>query len=311
MEKLGILNLAACMATACLVLAAGCSEPDETATKGYIRVASAEVAFPYIEKSAQKFELTYNEAFVDVGRTTSREALVDLAEGRSRMAVMSREPNETEIAALSTGERQFVTRTVAHDALVVILHGDNPVDELTVGQLKDIYTGKITNWREAGGRDVLIRPLVRDRNSGTYEVFQDRVLGDSEYGAGVYPCSTMAVLTGLAGSHPGAIGITGLLMTTHAQTMGYYKIIRVAEEEGGQYILPTQNKILEEPNKAHKKLYPLRRPFVLCYFKSSSFDVNLVSGFVTFLTAVKGQQLAIDGGIVPATMPVRVVKLTE
>ena len=304
MEKFGVRNLAACMATACLVFAAGCSEPDETATKGYIRVSSAEVAFPYIEESAQKFELTYNEAFVDVGRTTSREALVDLAEGRSRMAVMSREPNEAEVEALSAGEPAFVTRTVAHDALAVILHGDNPVDELTVGQLKDIYTGKITNWRDVGGKDVGIRPLVRDRNSGTYEVFQDVVLEGAEYGAGVYPCSTMAVLAAVAGSHPGAIGITGLLITTDSETMRYYKAIRIAEEEGGRYYLPTQDKI-------HREQYPLRRPLVLCYFKNSSYEVNLVSGFVTFLTAVKGQQIAIDEGVVPATMPVRTVKLTE
>ena len=302
MERFGVQIRIAWMGIACLLLAAGCSEPEETATRGYIKVSSAEVAFSYIEKSAVKYQQIYNEAFVDVDRTTSREALVELAEGRSRMAVMSREPNEAEIEALSAGERKFVTRTVAHDALAVILHGDNPVEELTVGQLKDIYTGKITNWREVGGRDIRIRPLIRDRNSGTYEVFLNRVLGDAEYGAGVFPCSTMAVLTGTAGSNPGAIGITGVLMTTSPRTMGYYKIIRVGEEEGARFYLPTQDKI-------HKEQYPLLRSLVLCYFKKSSFEVNLVSGFVTFLTAVKGQQIAIDEGIVPATMPVRTVKL--
>ena len=305
METFGFRIQIACMGALCLLMAtAGCSEPEETATRGYIKVSSADVAFPYIEESARKFEQTYNEAFVDVGRTTSREALVELAEGRSRMAVMSREPNETEVEALSAGEAAFVTRTVAHDALAVILHGDNPVEDLTVGQLKDIYTGKIKNWREVGGKDVGIRPLVRDRNSGTYEVFQDVVLEGAEYGPGTYPCSTMTALTAVAGSHPGAIGITGLLMTTDTQTMRYYKVIRVAKDEGGRYYLPTQDKV-------HKELYPLRRPLVLCYFKNSSLEVNLVSGFVTFLTAVKGQQIAIDEGVVPATMPVRTVKLME
>ena len=203
MERFGVQFRIVCMGMACLLLAAGCSEPEETATRGYIKVSSAEVAFPYIEKSAVKYQQIYNEAFVDVDRTTSREALVELAEDRSRLAVMSREPNETEIEALSAGERKFVTRTVAHDALAVILHGDNSVDELTVGQLKDIYTGKVTNWRELGGSDMRIRPLVRDRNSGTYEVFEDRVLGDAEYGAGVFPCSTMASSDGYCGQQSG------------------------------------------------------------------------------------------------------------
>lgn len=302
MEKFGTPKLAACLIAACLVCLPGCGEPEETATRGYIKVSSADVAYPYIEESAQKYELTYNEAFVDVGRTTSREALVELSDGLSRLAVLSREPSEEEVEALSAGEAAFISRTVAHDALAVILHGDNPVDELTVGQLRDIFTGKITNWRDVGGKDIAIRPLIRDRNSGTYEVFQDVVMENAEYGASAYPCSTMKALAAIAGSHPGAIGITGLLMTTDTATMRYYKVIRVAEEEGGRYYLPTQDKI-------HKELYPLRRPLVLCYFKNSMLEVNLVSGFVTFLTAVKGQQIAIDEGVVPATMPVRTVKL--
>ncbi len=311
MARYGACIRLACMGVACLVLAAGCGEPGETATRGHLKVSSAEVAFPYMDSAAEKYWQIYNEAYIDVAKTTSREALVDLAEGRSRLAVLSREPNEQEIAALSAGERKFVTRTVAHDALVVILHGDNPVDDLTVAQLRGIFTGEITNWREVGGTDRPVRPLVRDRNSGTYEVFQDQVLDGADYGDEVYPCSTMTELAAIAGSQTGAIGITGLLVTKSPATMGHYKIIRIGSAAGGDYLLPTQHKILEEPNRKNKKLYPLRRPLVLCYFKESSLEVNLVSGFVTFLTAVKGQQIAINAGIVPATMPVRVVKLTE
>ena len=232
MARYGVQIRVACIGVALPFLMSGCGQPDETATRGYLKVSSAEVAFPYIERSAVKYEQVYNESFIDVGRTTSREALVDLSEGRSRLAVISREPNESEIEALSAGEPDFITRTVAHDALAVIVHGDNPVEDLTVAQLRDIYTGRITNWRELGGKDMAIRPLVRDRNSGTYEVFEDMVLDGAEYGASVYPCSTMAALAGIAGAYPGTIGITGLLITTDVETMAYYKTIRIAEEEG-------------------------------------------------------------------------------
>ncbi|MDE2846376.1 MAG: hypothetical protein F4Y38_05820 [Gemmatimonadetes bacterium] len=302
MAKFGVHFRLAFSGAALLFFMTGCGQPDETATRGYLKVSSAEVAFPYIESSAVKYQQVYNEAFIDVAKTTSREALVDLSEGRSRLAVLSREPNESEVEALSAGEADFITRTVAHDALAVIVHGDNPVEDLTLGQLRDIYTGNITNWRELGGKDMAIRPLVRDRNSGTYEVFEDVVLEGAEYGANVYPCSTMAALASIAGAYPGTIGITGLLITRSTTTMAYYKTIRIAEDESGPYLLPTQHKLLQE-------LYPLRRPLVLCYFKRSSLEVNLVSGYVTFLTAVKGQQIAIDEGVVPATMPVRTVKL--
>lgn len=281
-------------------ISTGCSEPDETATKGYLAVSSADVAFPYIEQCAIKFQSIYNQAYIDVQRTTSREALVDLANGKSRLAVLAREPNAVERETLESREAAFVTRTVAHDAIAVIIHGDNPIEELTLGQLRDIFTGEVTNWKELGGKNERIRPLIRDRNSGTYEVFQDSVLQKAKFGANAYPCSTMTLLTRLVEAEPGAIGLTGLLMTKR----GYLKTIRIGETEEGPFYLPTQEKV-------YKKLYPLHRPLVLCYFKESALMVNLVSGYVTFLTAVKGQQLAINEGLVPATMPVRTVKVTN
>lgn len=301
MEKL-IQNfrIAGGMLLLALGTATGCSEPEETATKGYLAVSSAEVAFPYIEQAAVKFQSMYNQAYIDVKRTTSREALVDLANGKSRLAVLSREPNALERETLEGREDAFVTRTVAHDAIAVILNGDNPVDELSIDQLRDIFTGKVTNWKEVGGKNQRIRPLIRDRNSGTYEVFQDSVLNKAKFGANAYPCSTMTLLTRLVESEPGAIGLTGLLMNK----MGYIKTIRIGETPEGPFYLPTQDKV-------HKKRYPLHRSLVLCYFKESALTVNLVSGYVTFLTAVKGQQLAINEGLVPATMPVRTVKVTN
>ena len=77
-------------------ISAGCSEREETATKGYLAVSSADVAFPYIEQGAIKFQSVYNQAYIDVKRTASREALVDLANGKSRLAVLSRAPNALE-----------------------------------------------------------------------------------------------------------------------------------------------------------------------------------------------------------------------
>ena len=281
-------------------ISAGCSEREETATKGYLAVSSADVAFPYIEQGAIKFQSVYNQAYIDVKRTTSREALVDLANGKSRLAVLSREPNALERETLESREQRFVTRTVAYDAIAVILHGDNPIDELTVGQLRDIFTGEVTNWKELGGKNERIRPIIRDRNSGTYEIFQDSILQKAKFGANAYPCSTMTLLTRLVDAEPGAIGLSGLLVTKS----GYIKAIRIGETEEGPFYLPTQEKV-------HKKLYPLHRPLVLCYFKESARAVNLVSGYVTFLTAVKGQQIAINEGIVPATMPVRTIKMTN
>jgi len=280
----------------------GCAEEEalETATKGYLSVSSAETAFPYTERSAIAFTSVYKKSYVDVKRSTSREALVALSEGETRVAVLSRELNQFEqedmkdIAELNG--KTFQYRTIAHDAVTIIVHGDNPVEKLTFRQLKDIYTGKITNWKDLGGENRRIRPLVRDRNAGTYEVFQDRVLDKAKYGANAYPCSTVAELTRIVEYDKGAIGCAGLMMIQR----GYLKAIAIAEEDDGAYVVPSQRSI-------HDKRYPLSRPVVVCYFRTRAMD--LVKGFVTYLMEAKGQTLAMREGILPATMPVRIVEM--
>ena len=283
-------------------LVVGCAEDEqaETATKGYLSVSSAETAFPYTERCAVAFTSVYKKSYIDVKRSTAREALVALSEGESRVAVISRDLNQMEqedmkdIAELNG--KTFQYRTIAHDAVTVVVHGDNPVEKLTFSQLEAIYTGKITNWKELGGDNRTIRPLVRDRNSGTYEVFQDRVLNKGKYGATAYPCSTVAELTRIVEYDKGAIGCAGLMMIQR----GYLKAIAIAEEDDGPYVIPSQRSI-------HEERYPLRHPIVVCYFRVREMD--LVKGFVTYLMEAKGQTLAMHEGILPATMPVRIVNM--
>lgn len=72
---------------------------------------------------------------------------------------------------------------VARDGLSVYVHESNPVKELSIDQLKQIYTGKITNWKDVGGNDAKIILYTRENNSGTYVYFKDNVLGGADYAA--------------------------------------------------------------------------------------------------------------------------------
>ncbi|MBM3262920.1 MAG: PstS family phosphate ABC transporter substrate-binding protein [candidate division Zixibacteria bacterium] len=284
-------------------MASGCGEDEnaETTIRGQMYVSSAEAVFPYVEECAIRYQTTYNRAYIDVVSSTSRAALVDLSIGKSRVAVLSREPNAIELETLNADPRRVLrTQLAAYDAIAVVVHGDNPVEQLTVSQLKDIFTGKTTNWRELGGKDRPILPLVRDRNSGTYDVFTEQVLKNEAYGANAYPCSTLKTLGHTVEREPGAIGLTGAQMIS----MGNLKAIKIGEKAEGPFYLPSQESIFRER-------YPLRRPVVMCYFREPDRVVaDLVAGFVSFVTSAMGQQLAVRHSIVPATMPVRVVNMT-
>lgn len=272
-------------------------ESGETATSGHLVVSCAESALPYVNRCAAAFTTLYEKATINVDSTTSREALVALVNGKCRLAVMARDLNAAESTVVNKGPQKFVARKVALDGIAIIVNGDNPVEQITFDQLDAIFTGTVQNWRELGGRDQPIHPLIRDRNSGTYELFQQRVLHDKGYGASARACKTARDLAALVAQDTGAVGCVGMAWVQQ----GNIKAIAVAEKTGGPFVVPTQQTIYDQS-------YPLRRPLILCSFEDR---IDLVAGFVTFMSSAQGQRLAVSEGLVPATMPVRIVQMQE
>src|SRR5687767_7884524 len=108
--------------------------------------------------------------------------IASLINGTVDIANASRQMSEEEISEAQANGIDPVEFPVAIDALAVIVNLDNPVSELTIDQLADIYTGRITNWRDVGGRDAPIVLLSRESNSGTHVYFLEEVVrkGDDE-----------------------------------------------------------------------------------------------------------------------------------
>lgn len=120
-----------------------------------------------------------------VSPTTSDTAFETLLDGRADIGMSSRRITPNEARALkASGAGNMVSpeqeHIVAVDSLVIIVNPDNPVNEITTKQLRDIYTGKITNWSELGGEDKPIKMVSRQENSGTRAVFEDRLFADLE-----------------------------------------------------------------------------------------------------------------------------------
>jgi phosphate transport system substrate-binding protein len=94
----------------------------------------------------------------------------------------------------------------AKDAIAAIVHVDNPVNELSMAQLKGIFTGGITNWSEVGGPNLPIRVLVVKKASATRRVFAEHVLGDAEYGSRVITVNPDAKIISRISRDKSAIG---------------------------------------------------------------------------------------------------------
>ena len=105
------------------------------------------------------------------------EAYLYLIKKRVDLILVARSPSADELGLAGKLGVQFDARPVALDAFVFLLNGKNPVGNLTIEQIRDIYAGQILNWREVGGPDAPIRPYQRPRNSGSQELMQKLVMG--------------------------------------------------------------------------------------------------------------------------------------
>jgi phosphate transport system substrate-binding protein len=117
------------------------------------------------EAESQNYVHYKLDAFINMGST-------DL--------VIATEPSDDEIAQAEGLGVTLKKTPVCYDAFVFITHKDNPVDSLTVEEIKKIYTGKITNWKEVGGKDEKIRAFQREKNSGSQTAMENLVMGSAD-----------------------------------------------------------------------------------------------------------------------------------
>jgi phosphate transport system substrate-binding protein len=106
----------------------------------------------------------------------SHGAFVNLIDGKSGVIIDSRDISRNERQYAQKQGVEIETKPIAWDALVFIVHPDNPVKSLTQNQIRKIYTGEITNWKQVGGRDHEIHPYSRDPDSGSQEKMETLVM---------------------------------------------------------------------------------------------------------------------------------------
>lgn len=172
------------------------------------------------------------------------------------------------------------------DALVVAVHPDNPVSQLSIAQLRRIYRGEIGNWRELGGADLPVRPLHRDTESGTRATFDEEIFGGGRPAApGVHEVSGNAETHRLVLQQAGAIGYL-----PYADAEGVKK---VAIKAGGlAAVVPDPGIIATEDFPLTRRLYLYRNP---------SRHNPRVDDFLHFVESPAGQQLVAESGFIDLT----------
>ncbi|MCL7452535.1 MAG: PstS family phosphate ABC transporter substrate-binding protein [Anaerolineae bacterium] len=220
----------------------------------------------------------------------SGTGIASLINGTVDMANASRQIKPEEVEQAQANGIEPVEHTVAGDAIAIVVHPSNPVDGLTIPQLSDIYTGKISNWAEVGGEDRPIVLLSRESNSGTHVFFLENVVrqGQEENDALFSPNTLlMPSSEGISAEvrqNPNAIGYDGLGYVTSDQ-----KVVAVAVGEGQPYVEPSIETVRDES-------YPIARGL---YIYTAGEPQGAVQTYLAWIMGPEGQAIVRELGFVP------------
>jgi phosphate transport system substrate-binding protein len=175
---------------------------------------------------------------------------------------------------------------MALDGVTIVVNHANPVTTLTIDQLREIFTGKIPNWRELEGFDSDIMPFARAAGSGTASLFGERALGAEEYGPAVQRLPTNEAIVAEVAARPGAIGYAGL----GALRVGGDRVRAVALTAGAQ-----PSPVNATPETIIAGTYPLSRKL---YLATAGPPVGTAKAFIDFCLSPNGQALFQRAGYV-------------
>jgi phosphate transport system substrate-binding protein len=139
-------------------------------------ISGSTTVLPVMQKAGEAFMAAHPNINLAISGGGSGNGIKALNEGLCDIAMSSRDIKDSEV---EQGQAKGVTpvrTSVAVDALVPVVHPDNPIGELSSEQLRDIYAGKVKNWKDLGGRDEAIVVVSRDTSSGTYETWVEMIM---------------------------------------------------------------------------------------------------------------------------------------
>jgi phosphate transport system substrate-binding protein len=258
---------------------------------GNITVKGSDTLLILAQKWAEVYMGDHKDVKIQVSGGGSGIGFAALQNQTTDLCDASRKAKAAEIAncikAFSARPTEY---KVALDGLSVYVNPENPVKELTVSQIGDIFTGKIKNWKEVGGLDAPITIYSRENSSGTYEFFKEHILKGKDFAASAQTMPGTAALVQAVTKDKGGVGYGG------AAYGGSAKHLLVKADESSPAVEPTEDNI-------EQGIYPIWR--YLYVYVNPALDKGEVGAYLNWIRSDDGQKYVKDIGYYPLPKKLR------
>jgi phosphate transport system substrate-binding protein len=243
---------------------------------------------------AEEYQKLHPEVRLSVTGGGSGTGIAALINHTVDIANASRQIKPEEKAAAEKNGVHPVEHIVARDAIAVIVNPNNPINQLTLQQISDIYSGKINNWAEVGGENLVIVRLSRETNSGTHVYFLEQVLrmGQSDNKT-LFAQDTLLLpssegITAEVSDNPHTIGYDGLGYITPD-----VKVVAVAKDQSSPFIMPSAESV-------NNSSYPIARDL---YMYTIGEPTGAIRAYLEWILTPEAQAITKSLGFVPIVTP--------
>jgi len=293
-----------------------CNQPQkstikETPTAGNIKIAVDESYQLIIDAEKYTFESLYENAILNPFYKPEGEAFDLFLKDSVRLIITNRKMTDQEEQFLHAKKIYPKTTKIAYDALVFIANNNNTDSLLLLKQIQDIFSGKINKWSQISAKSKLTDiSIVFDNNkSGNTRYIKEKFNIKNDFPSNCYAVKSNEEVINFVEKNKNAIGIISVNWisdkddTTSNAFLKKIKIMSIGDEANtdgtGNYYKPYQGYIAEGTYPFIREVYIINR---------ETFT-GLGTGFVNFVAGEKGQRIILKSGLVPATMPIRLVQI--
>ncbi|MCW8960892.1 MAG: PstS family phosphate ABC transporter substrate-binding protein [Ignavibacteriaceae bacterium] len=290
MFKHSSLKVFAILLLATPILLLGCKKKEGGVEKTVISIKGSDTMVNLAQKWAEVYMQKNPNVSIQVTGGGSGTGIAALLNGTTDLADASREMKQDEFETAKQKGITPVVYDVALDGIALIVHPENKIDNLTIKQLSEIFSGKITNWKQLGGSDMAITLYGRENSSGTYEFFKEHVLGKDESGKQIDYSPSTQVLQGTAA--------LGEAVARDVKGIGYggvgyfaerkdVKILHIKKDADSPAISPSDNgKVNYEA--IWNGNYSISR-YLYCYTNGNA--TGELKNYIDFILSPEGQKI--------------------